>query len=67
MTPCKSVSKLAQDRLLAIKALLFCLRMLAAELVCSVRPHAKMIDSRIYASWLRNKSIISSKNFFATY
>jgi hypothetical protein len=40
---------------------------LAAKLVCLVRPHAKMIDTRIYASWLRNESIISSKNFFATH
>src|ERR1700683_497797 len=38
-----------------------------AELVHSVHPQAHMIDTRIYASRLRNESIISSKNFFATY
>jgi hypothetical protein len=30
-------------------------------------PHAKMIDTRIYARWLWNESIISSKNFFAAH
>ena len=67
MTSCKSLSKLVQDRVPAIERPMSCSPMLATELVGSIRPHPKMIDTRIYASCLRNESIISSKNFFATH